>query len=107
MHHIAGFLTKKLGVSVRAVSADLKPLPEPKEGELVRLGRQWCADGTPEARTGFLELVTHLLKTGQATRVIDDCHLVLGEVSDPSSPVVPELTLLIQKARESLLTEMG
>ena len=48
MHHVAGFLTKKLGVSVRAVSADLKPLPEPKEGELVRLGHLWCADGDPE-----------------------------------------------------------
>jgi len=107
MHHIAGFLTKKLGVSVQVVSADRKPLPEPKEGELVRLGRLWAADGTPEARTGFLELVTHLLKTGQATRVIDDCHLVLGEVSDPSSPIVPELTVLIQKARESLLAEIG
>lgn len=107
MHHIAGFLTKKLGVSVRAVTADLKPLPEPKEGELVQLGRLWVADGNSEAHTGFLERVTHLLKTGQATRVIDDCHLLLGEVSDPSSPVVPELTLLIQKARDSLLTEMG
>ncbi len=107
MHHIAGFLTKKLGVSVRAVSADLKPLPEPKEGELVRLGRLWCADGDPEARTAFLELVAHLLKTGRAGRVIDDSHLLLGEVSDPSSPVVPELTALIQKARESLLTAMG
>ncbi len=107
MHHIAGFLTKQLGVSVRAVTADLKPLPEPKEGELVRLGRLWVADGNSEARTGFLERVARLLKTGQATRVIDDCHLVLGEVSDPSSPVVPELTLLIQKARDSLLTEMG
>jgi hypothetical protein len=107
MHHIAGFLTKKLGVSVRAVSADQKPLPEPNEGELVRLGRLWVANGTPEARTGFLERVAHLLKTGQATRVIDDCHRLLGEVSDPSSPVVPELMLLIQKARDALLTEMG
>lgn len=107
MYHIAGFLTKQLGVSVQAFSADHKPLPEPKAGELVRLGRQWCDDGSAEARTGFLELVTHLLKTRQARRVIDDCHLVLGEMTDPSSPIVPELTVLIQKARESLLTEMG
>lgn len=107
IHYIAGFLTKKLGVSVQAFSADHKPFPEPKEGELVRLGRQWCNDGTSEARTGFLELVAHLLKTRQASRVIDDCHLVLGEVTDPSSPVVPELMMLIQKARESLLKEMG
>ena len=107
LHHIAGFLTKQLGVSVRAFSADGKPLPEPEDGELVRLGRQWSAGGATEARTGFLELVTHLLKTGQARRVVDACHQVLGEVSDPSSPVVAELTVLIQKARESLLTEMG
>ena len=107
MHHIAGFLTKRLGVSVRAFSASHQPLPEPKAGELVRLGRQWCVDGAPEARTAFLELVTHLLKSRQARQVIDDCHLVLGEVSDRSSPVVPELTLLIQKARESSLTQMG
>jgi len=107
LHHIAGFLTKKLGVTVRQVSADLKPLPEPTDGELLRLGRQWAAGGTAEARTGFLELVTHLLKTGQAGRVIDDGHRLLGEVSDPSSPVVPELTAVIHKARESLLTAMG
>ena len=107
MHHIAGFLTKKLGISIRAVSADLRPLPEPKEGELVRLGRLWAADGNPEARTAFLESATHLMRTGQANRVIGDAHLVLGEVSDPSSPLVPELTALIQQARESLLTEMG
>lgn len=107
MHHIAGFLTKKLGVSVRAVSADQKPLPEPKEGELLRLGRLWCADGDPDARTGFLELAAHMLTAGQAGRVLDDCHLLLGEVSDPSSPVAPELTAVIQRARESLLTAMG
>jgi len=107
MHHIAGFLTKKLGISIRAVSADLRPLPEPKEGELVRLGRLWAADGNPEARTAFLESATHLMRTGQANRVIGDAHLVLGEVSDPSSPLVPELTALIQKARKSLLTELG
>lgn len=107
MHHIAGFLTKKLGISVRAVSADLKPLPGPKEGELVRLGRLWAADGDPEARTAFLESAAHLMRTGQANRVVGDAHLVLGEVSDPSSPLVPELTALIQQARESLLTEMG
>jgi hypothetical protein len=107
MHHIAGFLTKKLGVSVRAFSADHKPLPDPEDGELVRLGRRWLAGGDPAARTGFRELVTHLLATGQAGQVLDDCHRVLGEVSDPSSPVAPELTAVIRKARESLRTSMG
>ena len=55
----------------------------------------------------ILELAAHLMSTGQASRVIDDGHRVLGEVSDPSSPIVSELTLLIQKAHASLLTAMG
>jgi hypothetical protein len=107
MNHIAGFLTKKLGVSVKAFSADRKPLPEPKEGELMRLGRQWHVDGDPQARTGFYELATHLMKSGQADQVIADCHLLVGEVSDPSSTMAAELVGLIQKARESLIAAMG
>lgn len=107
MHHIAGFLTKKLGVSVKAYSADQKPLPEPEEGELVRLGRQWGADGTPEARAAFLERAGHMMSTGQVSRVIDDCHLVMGEISDPSSPATAELTALTLKARALLVTQMG
>ena len=107
MQHIAGFLTKKLGVSVQQVSADMKPLPLPEEDRLVRLGRQWSADGNPEARAEFFELVGDLLKSGQAGRVIDACHLLVGEISDPSSEVVAELTLLIGTARRSLVAEMG
>ncbi|OWK45145.1 hypothetical protein [Fimbriiglobus ruber] len=107
MHHIAGFLTKKLGVTVKMVTSDREPLPEPKEGDLVRLGRRWSVAGNADARTDFLELAAHLMKTGQANRVIDDGHLLMGELSDPSSPVVHELMALIHKARESLLTTMG
>ena len=94
LQHIAGFLTKKLGVSVKTFSADRKPLPEPEEDELVRLGRQWNVDGNQEARTEFFELATHLMKNGQASRVIDACHLLTGEVSDPSSEMVAELIVL-------------
>ena len=107
LRHIAGFLTKQIGVSVKAFSADRKPLPEPEEDELVRLGRQWNTDGNQEARTEFFELATHLMRYGQASRVIDACHLLTGEVSDPSSEVVAELIVLIQQARESLITAMS
>ena len=107
MRHIAGFLTKKLGLSVKMVDGDGEPLPEPNEGDLVRLGREWSTDGDPAARTEFLELAAHLMKTGQATRVIDDSHLLIGEISDPSSEVVIELMALIRKARESVITAMG
>ncbi len=107
MHHIAGFLTKKLGVSVKGFSADRKPLPEPKDGELVMLGRRWNENDDLDARSAFLDLADHMLKSGQASRVIDDCHLLVGEVSDPSSEMVPELVVLIQKARDSLVTGMG
>ena len=107
LQHIAGFLTKKLGVSVRALSTDQKPLPEPEEDVLVRLGRQWNVDGNREARADLLELVNNLLRTGQAGRVINACHLLVGEISEPSSEVVAELSELIKTARRSLITEMG
>ncbi|HEX4608682.1 MAG TPA: hypothetical protein VH092_10800 [Urbifossiella sp.] len=107
LHHIAGFLTKKLGIRVEAVAADRTPLPGPDEGELVRLGRQWSAGGPPEARAAFLELAAYRMSAGQTSRVIDDCHLLVGEISEPSSVVVSELVALIKKARESLRIEMG
>jgi hypothetical protein len=78
MRHIAGFLTKKLGVSIKMVSGDGAPLPEPDEGDLVRLARKWSAEGDLAARDAFRELAAHLMKTGQASRMIDDCHLVIG-----------------------------
>jgi hypothetical protein len=107
MKHIAGFLTKKLGVSVKAFTADRKPIPEPEEDELVRLGRQWESDGDLEARAELFELATELMRSGQTRRVIDACHLLIGEISDLSSEVVAELMDLSRKANESLLTAMG
>ena len=73
----------------------------------MRLGRQWNVDGNREARAYLLELVNDLLRTGQAGRVINACHLLVGEISEPSSEVVAELTELIKMARQSLVTEMG
>ena len=107
MRHIAGFLTKKLGVSVKKVSADMQPLPEPEEDELVLLGRQWILDENQEARAEFHELASDRMSNGQAERVIDACHQLLGEESDPSSEAVAELSELSIQARQSLITAMG
>jgi hypothetical protein len=107
LQHIAGFLTKKLGVSVKAFSADRKPIPEPDEDELVRLGHQWEVDGNREARAEFLELATDLMKNGQASRVINACHLLVGEISDPASEVAVELCHLVKTAQQSVITAMG
>ena len=107
MRHIAGFLTKKLGVSLEMVAEDGEPVPEPEEDDLVQLGRQWGEDGNLEARIEFLELATDLMKSGQANRVIDACDLMVGEISDPSSAVAAELTELNGTARRSLLAAMG
>ncbi|MEI8374068.1 MAG: hypothetical protein WCJ35_14680 [Planctomycetota bacterium] len=48
-----------------------------------------------------------LLRTGQASRVINACHLLVGEISEPSSEVVAELSEVIKTARRSLITGMG
>ena len=107
MRHIAGFLTKKLGVSVKLVSADMQPLPEPDEDELLRLGHRWIEDEDQEAKADFYELASDRMSNGQAERVINACHQLLGEESDPSSKVVAELTELSNQARQSLIAAMG
>ena len=73
----------------------------------MRLGHRWNTDGNQEARSEFFELATHLMKNGQPSRVLDACHLLTGEVSDPSSEMVAELIVLIHQARESLITAMS
>jgi len=107
MRHIAGFLTKKLGVSVKQVSADMKPLPEPAEDELVRLGRQWILENNQDAKADFHELANDLMRNGQASRVIDGCHQLIGEECDPASESMAELADLSNQARQSLITAMG
>jgi hypothetical protein len=107
LQHITGFLTKRLGFSVKAFSAERKPLPEPEEDELVRLGHRWEAEGDRDARAEFLELVDDLMRSGQTSRVLDACHLLTGEISDPSSEVTAELCDVIKRARESIITSMG
>ena len=107
MRHIAGFLTKKLGVSVNRVTADMQPLPEPEEDDLVLLGRQWILDKNQETKADFHDLASDRMSNGQAERVIDACHQMLGEESDPSSEVVAELTELSNQARQALIATMG
>ncbi|MCB9873621.1 MAG: hypothetical protein H6821_05525 [Planctomycetaceae bacterium] len=107
MRHIEGFLTKKLGVSVKAYSQNMEPLPEPPVDELLTLGRQWIEDESQQTAVEFQELVDYLLKKGAADRVLHCCHQLIGEESDPDSEVVAELTGLCQQARTSLVTSMG
>jgi hypothetical protein len=64
-------------------------------------------DGNWPARADFHELISDLLRSGQAGRVIDACHLLAGEISERSSEVVAELIEPIRTARQSLVTEMG
>lgn len=107
LQHIAGFLTKKVGVSVQAYSADRMPPPGPEEDELVRLGRQWAADGELDTRAEFLGLVNDLLRRGQTSRVLDACHLLTGEICDPDSEVGAEISDVITTSRKSIITAMG
>jgi hypothetical protein len=107
LRHIEGFLTKKLGVLVKSYSQNMEPIPEPPEDDLLRLGRQWILAENEHAAVEFRELVDHLLKTGAAERVLDCCHQLVGEESDPNSEVVAELMALIMQARKSLITSMS
>jgi hypothetical protein len=107
MRHIEGFLTKKLGVSVKAYSQDMEPIPEPPEDELLTLGRQWILEEDEQVAIEFEELVNYLLKRGSAYRVIGCCHQLIGEEADPNSEVFAELTAFSMEARKSLVTAMG
>lgn len=107
MHHIAGFLTKKLGVKVEAFSGDMTPIPEPEEDELLLLGRQCMSGDTETAKDEFRELASDLLKSGQAQRVLDSCHHLLGEEPDAEPEFLAELTELIHTARQSLMAAMN
>ena len=106
MRHIEAFLTKKLGVSVQTFSEDMQPMPAPEEDELVRIGRQWTLGDNELAKDEFLELVGDLLRLGQTERVLNGCHELLGEQTEPSSEVVTELTELIQQVRQSHMASL-
>jgi hypothetical protein len=104
MRHIAGFLTKQLGVSVKKVTPDMQFIPEPDEDELVLLGRSWADSDDLDAKSDFFELAGELLNRGEAKRVIDAVHQLIGEQADVSSPAFEELSELSRQARRTLLT---
>ena len=107
MHHIAGFLTKKLGVKVEAFSGDMTPIPEPEEDELLLLGRRCTSGDTEAAKDEFRALANDLMTSGQAQRVLDSCHSLTGEAPDAEPEFVAELTELIHTARRSLMAAMN
>jgi hypothetical protein len=55
MHHIAGFLTKQIGVKVESFSKDMTPLPEPEDDELLKLGHSGPVTGTKRRKTNFMK----------------------------------------------------
>ena len=104
LRYVEGFL-KKLGVSVRRVTPDLGPIPEPEEDPLLVLGRAWVAEGNKTAEAEFADQVGSLLHAGSADRVIEVCQQLLGETGDMA--VVPRLQEFAVRGHRALKTEMG
>lgn len=106
MRHIEGFLTKQLGISVKAYSESMKPIPEPPADDLITLGRQWIQEESEQAADEFRGHVDYLIKQGAANRVVECCHQLIGEESDPDSVVVAELFVISQQAQASSVPSM-
>lgn len=104
LRYIEGFM-KKLGVSVRQATPDLKPLPEPEEDPLLLIGRTWVAEGDKAAGAEFADQVESLLRAGGTERVIDVCQQLLGETKEMS--IVPLLQEFAVRGHRALKTEMG
>ena len=95
---------KKLGVSVRQATPDLKPLPEPEEDQSLLIGRTWVAEGDKAAGAEFADQVESLLRAGGTARVIDVCQQLLGETKEMS--IVPLLQEFAVRGHRALKTEM-
>lgn len=104
LRYLEGFL-KKAGVEVRQVTADLEPIPEPEEDPLLAAGRGWVHGGDGAAASGFAGQVEHLLRSGEAERVIGVCQQLLGETEDMSA--VPLLQAFALRGHQAVNTEMG
>ncbi len=104
LRYVEGFV-KKLGVSVRRVTRDLEPLPEPEEDTLLAPGRAWIAEGDEEAEEEFAAQVESLIRAGGAERVIDVCQQLLGETEDMA--VVPRLQEFAVRGHRALKAVMG
>jgi hypothetical protein len=107
MHHISGFLTRKLGLKVEAFAQDMTPLPEPEEEEFVIIGRRWCSERDEAEKDKFCEAASDMIRNGQAQQVLNVCHELLGKESDPSSEVAAKLTEMVHQARHSLTASMN
>ena len=104
LRYVEGFV-KKLGVSVRRVTPDLDPIPEPEEDSLLEPGRAWVVEGDEAAAEGFASQVESLLLAGGAERVIGVCQQLLGETEDMT--VVPRLQEFAVRGHRALSIEMG
>jgi hypothetical protein len=104
LRYIEGFV-KQLGVSVRRVTADLDPFPEPEEDPLLAPGRAWVAEQDQAAAAEFAARVESLLREGEAERVIDVCQQLLGETEDMA--VVPRLQEFAVRGHRALEAELG
>ena len=104
LRYVEGFM-KKLGVSVRKATPDLKPLPEPEEDPLLLIGRTWVVDGDQAAGAKFADQFEASLRAGESERVIDICQQLLGETEDMA--VVPRLQEFAIRGHRALRAEMG
>jgi hypothetical protein len=93
---------KKAGVNVQQVSFDEEEEdPEPEENrELLRIGRAWCHEDSPDAGLLFKNLVWTMLEEHQDAEVAEVCQQLIGELDDPGR--IAELTTLALAAHSSL-----
>lgn len=103
LHYIEGFL-KKMGVSVRKFSQDMKPVPAPPEDELLKIGRYWC-DGDDEAGERFREQLDDLIGAGKTEKVVAICQRLLGETG--TGPRMADLLALSLKAQRAMQIGMS
>jgi hypothetical protein len=104
LRYLEGFL-KKSGVSVRRVTEDLEPLPEPEEDPLLPLGRAWAVGGDREAGAAFKDQAYHLIEAGDAERIIGVAQQLIGESDDPGRQA--ELSAIALRGHRASRTEMG
>jgi len=104
LHYNEGFV-KKMGISIRRVSEDRQPIPEPAEDPLLALGRAWTEGGSREARQEFADQIEMLLRSSDAARVIDLSQQLLGENEDPSA--IPLLQELAVRGHRAVNTQRG
>lgn len=109
LHFVEGFL-KKQGASVRILDENMEEVAaENGEDELLEVGRAAYLDNDPGALRDFKESIRKLLATGQASRMINVCQQLIGEVSGTTAPMreLSALAIEAQKALPQLPHERG